>query len=157
MYRIVLDPTILFRGLFNPHSLCGRLLSQYTHRYQAIFSDRTMKVVSILLMSDACAIKFPPIKQIDPIWVGRLLRSATTIPTPAPQHPNPFVAVAIAANADYLVCEHPLFFQLRDAVPIKIVDTRAFIALLEAENSPPQDSGIVNLGKPTDTRPSTFP
>ena len=144
MYRIVLDPTILLRGLFNPYSLCGRLLSQYAHRVQVIFSAQTMKVVATLLMNDAWAIRFPPFKQIDPSWVGRLLHSATIIPVPAPQHRNPFVAVAIAANADYLVCEHPLFLELRDAVPVKSIDTRAFITLLEAAPSPPPPSAIVN-------------
>ena len=157
MYRIVLDPTILFRGLLNPHSLCGRLLSQYTHRVQVIFSAQTMQVVATLLMNNAWAIKFPSYNQIDPSQVGRLLCSATVIPIPASQHRNPFVAVAIAANADYLVCEHPLFLELRDAVPVKILDTRAFITLLEAVPSPPPHSDIVNPGEPTDPRPSTLP
>ena len=155
MYRIVLDPTILLRGLFNPFSLCGRLLSQYTHRVQVIFSAQTRTAVATLLVNDAWAIKFPALKQIDPLWVGRLLRSATIIPIPVPHHRNPFVAVAIAANADYLVCEHPLFLELRDAVPVPIIDTRAFITLLEAAPSPPP-SDIVNHGEPTEPSPSTL-
>jgi hypothetical protein len=148
MYRIVLDPTVLIRGLFNPDSICGRLLSLYSNRYQALFSAKTIRVVATLLMNETWPIKFPAFKRIDPAAVGRLLRSAPIIPVPAPQHRNPFVAVAMAANADYLVCEHPLFLHSLEALPMPTLSTRAFIALLETE-TPVSHQGIAKQGDPS--------
>jgi len=133
MRRVVLDHLVLLRGLLNPHSICGRLLSEYAHRYKAVFSNSTVKVYFLLYHPDLVA-KYPRLSKVDPKQAGRLFARAQRVHIEAAQHKNAFIAAAIAAQADYLVCEDASLLALQGKIEIPIIDTRAFIALLETES-----------------------
>ena len=130
MYRVVLDAVILLRGLVNPHSICGMLLSEYTHRYQVIFSEETRKALVLLPFHPLLLAKYPHLSKTDPRQAGRLIARAEKVHVQPDHSDNIFIAAAIAAKADYLVCEDPALLALRGRSKIPIIDARAFVTLL---------------------------
>lgn len=131
MYRVVLDPVVLLRGLLNPHSICGSLLSEYAYRFKVVVSADIAKLLILLCYHPILVDRYPHLSKVDPQHAGRLLLRAERANLQADQHTNIFLATAIAAKADYLVCEDRTLLALHRKTEIPIIDTYGFIMLLE--------------------------
>ena len=133
MYRVVLDPVVIVRGLINPYSICGSLLSDYASRYKAIFSAQTGHALIWLPYHPLLMAKYTRIVRLDPRQAGRLLARAEKVQIDLDAYPNAFIATAVAAKADYLVCEDAQLLAVRDRSPVPFVSAAAFVTLLESE------------------------
>ena len=133
MLRVVLDPVVMLRGLLNPHSLCGRLLSDYSGRYRAVFSDDTVKTLRFLLVHPFLAGRFPSLLEIRPSRLAHIFQYAERVRVPTEPETSVFITLARSARADYLICEdHPLLSECR-ARGIPVLDTSAFLAMLDPD------------------------
>ena len=133
MYRIVLDPVTLLRGLLNPHSPCRLLLFDYADRYHALFSDETVRVVRILVLHPILVVGLPSLVKINHSRLTRILLRAERVSIPAEHDDNLFVAVARAAQADYLVCEDRNLLARRDQLGVPVIDAATFLSLLDPD------------------------
>jgi predicted nucleic acid-binding protein len=133
MYRVVLDPIVILRGLINPHSICGSLLSDYASRYKVVFSAEMGQALIFLPHHPMLIAKYPRLARLDPRQAGRLLARAEKVHIDLALHPNVVVATAIAAQAGYLICEDAQLLAVRDKIPVPILSAAAFIALLASE------------------------
>ena len=131
MVRVVLDPVVVLRGLLNPHSICSTLLAEYAHRFKVVLSAETMRALTVLCYHPILRAKYSRLSKVDPRDAGRLLLRADKVNLPADRSDNIFIATAIAAEADYLVCEDQALLAWRKKIQIPIIDTRAFILLLD--------------------------
>ncbi len=130
MYRVVLDPVIMLRGLLNPHSACRLLLFDCADRYRAIFSDETIRLIHVLVLHPILVVCLPSLAKINHSRLARILLRAERVPTPAEQG-NAFVAVARTAQADYLVCEDHVLFARRDQLGVPVINAATFLSLLD--------------------------
>ena len=133
MYRVVLDPVVIVRGLINPYSICGSLLSDYASRYKAIFSAETGHALIWLPYHPMLMVKYPRIVRLDPRQAGRLFARAEKVHIDLDAHPNAFIATAVAAKADYLICEDAQLLAVRGKTTVPFLSAAAFVALLESE------------------------
>jgi len=133
MYRIVLDPIVILRGLINPHSICGSLLSKYARRYKAIFSPQAGLALIYLPFHPMLIAKYPRLGRLEPRQSGRLYARAEKVQLDSMPHPNIFVATAMAAKVDYLISEDAQLLAMADKIAISILSAAAFVALLESE------------------------
>jgi len=133
MLRVVLDPVVMLRGLLNPHSLCRYLLFDYADRYCAVFSDNTLRLLRLLLLHPFIAGRLPLLVKISPSRLARLLQYAETVRVPTEPDVNLYIALARAARADYLVCEDQGLLSACQEHGIPVLDTRAFLALLDPD------------------------
>ena len=136
MLRVVLDPIVLLRGLLNPHSICSSLFSEYAHHFKVVVPKQITRVLILLCYHPILVARYPDLSEIDPRHAGRLLLRAEKVDLQADRHSNIFLATAIAAKADYLVCEDQALLALRQKVEIPIIDTRTFVMLLETGSGP---------------------
>jgi predicted nucleic acid-binding protein len=135
MLRVVLDHAVLLRGLINPHSPCGSLLSKYSCRYRAIFSEATRKALLILPVHPVLLATHPSLLKVEPKRAGRLAAQAEMTNLPSDDFDNAVIATALAARVDYIVAEDPALLDYHDRIDIPIVDAQTFIMLLESEAS----------------------
>ena len=133
MYHVVLDPIVLLRGLINPHSICGSLLSEYAGRYKAIFSSETSLALVVLPRHPLLVAKYPRLVRVDPRQAGRLLAHAEKVPIDLATVPNAVVATAIAANADYIICEDAHLLAAREKIVTPMLTASEFVTLLASE------------------------
>jgi predicted nucleic acid-binding protein len=133
MLRVVLDPVVMLRGLLNPHSVCRRLLSDYADRYRAIFSDNTLSLLRILLVHPFITGRLPALAKISPSRLARLLQYAEQVRVPTEPGVNVYIVLARAARADYLICEDQVLLSHCQDHGIPVLNTRAFLALLDPD------------------------
>ena len=133
MLRVVLDHAVLLRGLINPYSPCGSLLSDYSYRYRAIFSEATRRALLLLPFNPVLIVKHPHLRKVDPKRASRLAARAEMINLPPGDFDSAVIATALAARVDYIVSEDPVVLDYHDRVDIPIVDAQTFIMLLEFE------------------------
>ena len=133
MLRVVLDPVVMLRGLLNPYSLCGRLLFEYADRYRAVFSDNTLRVLRLLLLHPVIVVRLPALVKISPSRLARLFQCAERVRVPTEPDVNLHVALARAARADYLICEDQTLLSQCQDHGIPVLNTRAFLALLDPD------------------------
>ena len=127
MFRVVLDHAVLLRGLINPHSPCGSLLSKHSYRYRAIFSEETRRALLVLQLHPVLLAKHPHLLKINPRRAGRLAARAETVRLPSDRFDSAVIATALAARVDYIVSEDPALLDYHDRVDIPIVDAQTFI------------------------------
>jgi predicted nucleic acid-binding protein len=135
MYRVVLDPVVILRGLINPHSVCGILISEYAARYKAVFSAETGQALIFLPFHPMLVARFPRLARLNPRHIGRLFAHAEKVAVDLTSHANVVVATAVAAHADYLICEDPHLLAMQDKLPVRMLSAAAFVALLASEPS----------------------
>jgi predicted nucleic acid-binding protein len=133
MLHVVLDPVVMLRGLINPHSLCRHLLFDYADRYCAVFSDKTLALLRILLVHPFIAVRLPLLVKISPSRLTRLLQYAERVRVPTDPDVDVYIALARAARADYLVCEDQVLLSACQEHGIPVLDSRAFLALLDPD------------------------
>jgi len=137
MLRVVFDTVIFVRALLNPKSRCGRLLFQYSDRYEIIVSQATARELLEVIERPAITAKYKSVAALDRQRMIDLLAQAetvelTTIPAVVRDPKDDiFVATAIAGHADYLVSEDKDLLALGDLGGVRVVDAQAFIALFE--------------------------
>lgn len=136
MVRVVLDPVVVLRGLLNPHSICSSLLSEYAYHFKVVVSEEIIRALILLCYHPTLTARYPRLAKVDPPHVARLFLRAEKANLPADRDGNIFVATAIAAKVDYLVCEDQALLALRQKIKVPIIDTRAFIMLLETRSAP---------------------
>jgi putative PIN family toxin of toxin-antitoxin system len=137
MLRAVFDTVIFVRALLNPKSRCGRLLFQYSDRYEIIVSQATARELLEVIGRPEITAKYKSVATLDRQRMINLLAQAETVELatiPAvvrDPKDDIFVATAIAGNADYLVSEDKDLLALGDRLGVRIVNAQAFIALFE--------------------------
>jgi predicted nucleic acid-binding protein len=133
MYRVVLDPIVMLRGLLNPHSICGDLLFEYADRYRAFFSNATVTIMRLLIYHPVVVIAFRQLIHTSSTQVERILLRAQRVRIPPGSPSNMFVAVACAAHADYVICEDEVIRAKCMEQNIPVLDSRSFLSLLAPE------------------------
>jgi putative PIN family toxin of toxin-antitoxin system len=137
--RVVLDNVVFVRALINPKCRSGRLLSEFADRYTLIVSKATALELLEVLQRPELTKKFKGLGKISSRQVIDLLAQAEAVEigTPPKVVRDPkddiFVATAIVGNADYLVSEDKDLLILGDKPGVSIVNTSAFIEILESK------------------------
>ena len=142
MYRVVLDPVVVLRGLLNPHSPCRRLLFDYAERYQAIFSDDTVRAIRLLLVHPILVALIPPLAGVSPTRLSQVFLQAARVHVPPEPGVSAFVAAARAARADFLVCQDRRLLERREQLGVPVIQARSFLALLDPDlfSAGPEDT-----------------
>ena len=135
MYRIVLGPATFLKGMLNPHSICTYLLFEYADRYRAIFSDKTARAFSLFVLHPLIIIRFPHISKLSLTRLDRILLRAERVRVPAGLDSNMFIAVARAAQADYLVCQDPELQEKCNQLGVPTLTPTAFIDLIAPDHA----------------------
>ncbi len=139
MLRVVLDTVVFVRALINPKSRAGRILSEYSDCYQLIVSKPTVQELLEVIHRPELTRKYHSLAQLDVKRVLDLVSKAEAVnPGTLPEvvrdpKDNVFVATALAGKADYLVSEDQDLLVLGETLGFSIVNTKAFIELLESE------------------------
>jgi predicted nucleic acid-binding protein len=133
MLRVVLDPVVMLRGLLNPHSLCRRLLFDYADRYRAVFSDNALALLRLLLLHPLIVVRLPALVKISSSRLTRLFQCAERVRVPTDPDVSLHIALARAARADYLICEDQTLLSQCQDHGIPVLNTRAFLALLDPD------------------------
>ncbi|MEW5986442.1 MAG: putative toxin-antitoxin system toxin component, PIN family [Chloroflexota bacterium] len=111
MIRAVLDTNVFLRALINPHSYCGRLLTEFVDQYELVLSPAIIREVLEVLQRPRLLAKLPQITQIDVVRLITLFEGAHVIDPPevpsVSRDPKDdmFLACARLANANYLITE----------------------------------------------------
>jgi len=133
MLHVVLDPVVMLRALINPHSPCGKLLSDYADRYRAVFSDDAIRALRYLVLHPFLAHRFPSLVEISPSRLGRLFQYADRVRVPAEPDAGIFISLSRAARVDYVICEDQVLLSECQSRGIPVLDTRGFLALLDPD------------------------
>ena len=144
MLKVVFDTVVFVRSLINPHSRWGRTVFTYSHRCRLFLSYPVLTEILEVLKRPELTSKFRSLRNMDMTRVIEILGQAevveiTQIPTASRDvKDNKFLATAGAAGADYLVTEDEDLLVLVEYEGVKIVDTAAFLAILELEKGEEQ-------------------
>lgn len=139
MVRVVFDTVVFVRALINPHSYCGRLLSQYTTQYELIVSKQTMQELLEVIHRPKIVAKYHSLAKVKlPEIIELVSRAEAVTLADVPEvvrdpKDNIFVATALIGRADYLVSEDKDLLVLGATQGVSIVNTETFINLLESE------------------------
>ena len=133
MYRVVLDPVVMLRGLLNRASPCRYLLSDYADHYRAIFSNETVGAIRVLLAHPLLTVAFPPLSGLNVSSLAQTFLCAERVQLPRDPGDSVFVAVARVAQADFLVCEDRRLLARRDCLGVPVIQTCPFLALLDPD------------------------
>ena len=133
MYRVVLDPFVMLRGLLNRRSPCARLLSDYSDRYRAVFSEDTIRAIQLLLVHPILIAAFPRLARLSQSHLAQAFLAAECIPVERESDTSVFVAAARAAKVDFLVSEDPALLADQASVGVPVLDSRAFLSLLDPD------------------------
>jgi putative PIN family toxin of toxin-antitoxin system len=139
MIKAVLDTNVLVRALINPHSRCGRLLSQFAEDYVLVLSPAIIREVLDVLYRSSLRAKFPQISKLDVAHIISLFAQAEVVePTSLPTisrdpDDDKFLACAEIAAADYLVTEGKDLLVLDLYKSTHICQPAEFITLFESD------------------------
>ena len=133
MYKVVLDPVVMLRGLLNPHSLCGPLFFDYADRYRAVFSDETVRATRVLLAHPIFLLAFPRLAKISPTRLSQVFLAAERVPIEPEPDVSVFVTTARVAQADYLICEDKLLWLTQGSFGVPAIRCQAFLSLLDPD------------------------
>jgi uncharacterized protein len=108
---VVLDTVVFVRALLNAHGMWGEIVFRYSHTYHLVMSRYTTKELVGVLARPEFRLQAPHISDVDISTLLTLIAQAEFVETgPIKQisrdrKDNPFLALARAAGADYLVTE----------------------------------------------------
>lgn len=140
--RVVLDTVVFVRALINPHSRCGRILSDYTERYTLWVSKPTIQELLEVLQRPELKRKIKSLGRVDLRQVIDLVTLAQFVEldqVPAvvrDPEDDIIVATAVAGQADLIVSEDNDLLDLRQVANIPIIDPETFLARLEGLAAP---------------------
>ena len=135
---VVLDTVIFVRCLLNHRSRWGRLVFDYSSRYELATSPAVIAEIIEVLQRPELRGKFRTLAERDPRRVLDLLTQAKLVELDAiaqvsrDPKDDMFLATAARAGAEYLVTEDNDLLVLKDYQGIKIITAEAFLRLLEA-------------------------
>jgi putative PIN family toxin of toxin-antitoxin system len=141
MLKAVLDTNVFLRALINPHSRCGRLLSDFAEDYVIVLSPAIIREILEVLHRPTLRDKFPQISQLDVTRMISLFAQAEVVePTSVPSisrdpGDDKFLACARSATADYLVTEDKDLLILESYEGTRICQPAEFIAVLGSDES----------------------
>lgn len=131
--RVVLDTNVLVSGLLSPSSTCGTVVRMMGAREFSLCGDAR-------ILTEYRAVLHRPRLKFDHdmlAWVLDFIeREALMCCAPPLAHAMqdasdaPFLEVALAASADYLVTGNARHFPARRAAPPRIVTPREFLDVL---------------------------
>ena len=136
MHRVVFDTVVLVRALINPAGLWGRLVFSYFDRYRLVVSPSLVKEYMDVLHRPEITRRFRSTEGIDVRRaIEMIVRAEMFEPEKVPAvsrdaKDDKVLAVAQAANADFLVSEDQDLLTLVEYEGTRIVDARTFLALL---------------------------
>lgn len=139
MLKVVFDTVVFVRSLINPHNVCGRAVFAHYEDYQLFVSQPVLVEILEVLHRPELTRKFSTLENLDATRVIEVLAKAQVVPIPSlpsvsrDPKDDKFLATAEAAAADYLVSEDRDLLDLGEYRGIKIIDTMAFLSILEAE------------------------
>jgi predicted nucleic acid-binding protein len=138
MYRVVLDPYIMLRGLLNRRGPCARLLFDYSDRYRAVFSEGTIRAIRMLVLHPFLVAAFPHLAHFSQSRLAQAFLPARLVQVESEPEVSIFVTTARAAQADFLVSEDPTLLANQATLGVPVIDARAFLSLLDPDFFPSQ-------------------
>jgi len=139
MIRVVFDTVIFVRCLINPYSYWGKLVFQYSDKYQMFVSQTTVAEILEVLHRPELTNKFKTLKNFDTATVIDILGKASSVEAfeissaSRDSKDDKFLAAALAADAQFLVTEDKDLLDLRQYQDTKIINAEAFIEILSGE------------------------
>ena len=139
MLRIVLDTVVFVRALINPKSRCGRLLNEYSGRFQIVVSEPTVRELLEVISRPELTAKYRGLAEANIRRIIDLLAQAETVQLDRvleivrDPKDNIFVATALMSRADYLISEDKDLLVLGNSIGVPVIDTVTFIKLFESQ------------------------
>jgi putative PIN family toxin of toxin-antitoxin system len=138
MLKAVVNTNVFLRALINPHSRCGRLLSEFAEDYVLVLSPAIIREVLEVLHRSGLRAKFPQISQLDVTRIIGLFAQAEVVePASVPSisrdpEDDKFLACVKSATADHLVTEDKDLLVLESYAGTRIGQPAEFFTLFEA-------------------------
>lgn len=133
---VVLDTMIFVRALLNPLGLCGKILFQHKSSYSLYLSSPLAEEIREVIVRPELSKKFRRLTPAINAEFSRLLDTARLVQPPEipPRSRDPkddkVLALAQAADADYLVTDDQDLLVLQTHAGARIVAPAAFLHLL---------------------------
>ena len=136
--KVVFDTVVFVRCLINPHSLWGRVVFSHYQDYQLFVSPPVLREILEVLRRPELTRKFRAFARLDVDRVLELLATAQVVEIPIipsasrDLKDDKFLATGETGQVDYLVSEGQDLLVLKVFKGFKIIDTKSFLAILEA-------------------------
>ncbi len=136
--KVVFDTVVFVRSLINPYSMWGSAVFRHADYYTLFLSRPILEEILDVLRRPELTRKFRSLEQMDTARVIEILGQARVVEVAemprASRDPkdDKFLATARAAGAEYLVSEDQDLLVLGEYEGVKIVDTLAFLRVLES-------------------------
>ncbi len=135
--KVVFDTVVFVRSLINPYSRWGSAVFRHADYYTLFLSRPILEEILDVLRRPELTRKFRSLEQMDTARVIEILGQARVVEVAemprASRDPkdDKFLATARAAGAEYLLSEDQDLLVLGEYEGVKIVDTTAFLRVLE--------------------------
>lgn len=138
---VVFDTVVYVRGLLDPFSICGRIIFEHADQYTLTTAEPLIRELIDVTHRPALARRFSNLPGRDLAATLSILSDATvieiderTIPRVC-RDPNDdkFLAVALAANARFLVSEDKDLLDLREHEGVSIIDAYTYLSHITGE------------------------
>jgi uncharacterized protein len=136
---VVLDTVVFIRALLNPYGIWGQIVFTSFHAYRLVMSRQTTRELIAVLVREEFRAAAPHITEIDISALLSLIARAELVEPVRVEEisrdrkDNPFLAVARAAGADYLVTEDEDLLVLHSHRGTQIVRGAEFSTILKEE------------------------
>jgi len=137
--RAVFDTNIFLRALINPHSRCGRLLSDTGDSYTLVLSPEIIREIMEVLQRPVILKSFPSIAAVSPQRMLELfaradvVHSTMTVRVSRDPADDMFVACALAGKCQYLVSEDKDLTSLEEVRGVRILSSEEFARAMGIE------------------------
>jgi len=137
--RAVFDTNIFLRGLINPHSRCGRLLSTAGDRYTLVLSPEIIREIMEVLRRPVILTTFPSVaaisgeKMLELFARAEVVQPKTTTRVTRDPTDDMFVACALAGKCEYVVSEDKDLTSLGKFRGVRIVTSKEFSKAIGSE------------------------
>lgn len=133
---VVFDTVVYVRGLLGPYSICGRIIFEYADRYTLATAEPLVRELINVTHRPALTRRFSTLPERDLAATLSILSDATVVEidertiAKVCRDPNDdkFLAVALAANARFLVSEDKDLLDLQEYEGVSIVDASTFLS-----------------------------
>ncbi len=151
--RVVFDTVVFVRSLINPHSRWGSAVFRHADDYTLILSRPILEEILDVLRRPELTRKFRGLERMDMARVIEILGQAEVVEVEesprASRDPkdDKFLAAARAAGVEYVVSEDQDLLVLGEYEGVKIVDTLAFLRVLESKHMTRTMARLSPLGR----------
>lgn len=136
--KAVLDTVVFVRALINPGGLWGRLLFQYSDRYDLVLSPEIIREILEVTSRSTLRKRFPAIggmrveRMLDVIERAEVVEPPAGVDVCRDPADNKFFDCALAAGADFIVSEDKDILVVGQLGHLRTVPAADFLALLDA-------------------------